>query len=114
MVENLDKFKMYDYNKLYTDNGFYIPSRMMEGIKRYVDKGVVPGQFLQAIIKNDLNGAVAHADQENLQNIPAYVRFFYNNTPGPCSGSPAKMKAWVEKNEKERENAQMDTANEEG
>ena len=42
--EDKDRFGMYDYSQQYRDQGFYIPMRMMDGIKRWVDEGIVPGQ----------------------------------------------------------------------
>ena len=79
----------------YEFNGFYIPERMMPGIKRYVEHGSKPGEFLTAIICNDLSSAVAQADNENMQNMPAFVSYFYNECPLSCWGSPHKMEAWI-------------------
>ena len=75
---------------------FYIPERMMGGISRYIEQGIPPGDFLTAIITNDLREAVGRADDENLRNIPAYVSYFYNEAPRQCWGSQAKMDAWLE------------------
>ena len=77
--------------------GFYIPPRMMPAIERYVNQGIQPGDFLTAVICNDLVLAVGRADEENMANLPAYVRYFYNETPGTCWGSKEKMAAWVRK-----------------
>ena len=82
----------------YEFNGFYIPERMMGGIKRYVEHGVQPGSFLTAIIENNLSRAVGQADNENLKNIPAFVSYFYNECPLACWGSPEKMKGWMDEN----------------
>lgn len=81
---------------MYQFRGFYVPERMMEGIRKYVEEGVVPGDFLTGIIENDLKKACYHADDENLKNIPAFVAYFYNRTPSTCWGSKAAMDAWVE------------------
>ena len=78
-------------------NIFYIPERMMGGIERYVKKGILPGDFLRSIIKNDLKQAVMFADDENMQNLPAFVSFFYNETPAICWGSEEKMNDWVKR-----------------
>lgn len=83
--------------------GFYIPERMMGGIRRYVDHGIKPGSFLTAVICNDLVGAAGTADDENIQSLPAYANYFYNEVPGNVWGSKEKMDAWVLKKEKERE-----------
>ncbi len=87
----------------YHFQGFRIPRRMMDGIRRYVDQGIPPGDFLQAVICNDLVAAVSRADDENIRNLPAFVGYFYNEVPGPCWGSPQKMEAWIEKGGKHEE-----------
>jgi len=84
----------WDWNKQYKDGGKAIPMRMMEPLKRYVQRGTIPGDFLQKVICNDLKGAIAHADEENLNCLAVYVRFFYNQCPSECWGSKGKMKAW--------------------
>jgi hypothetical protein len=81
----------------YTFGKFYIPERMMGGIERWIQHGIPPGDFLMAVIENDLKGAVACADDENLPNLPAYVSYFYNKAPSPCWGSPEKAAAWIER-----------------
>ena len=81
----------------YRFQGFYIPPRMMGAIERYVDHGISPGDFLTAVICNDLAGAVGRADEENMANLPAYVSYFYNEVSGECWGSIKKMVAWTEK-----------------
>lgn len=72
-----------------------IPERMQESIRRYVIDRVRPGEFLMAVIFNDLRNAVGHADAENLQLLPLYVRWFYNRAPAACHGSPTKFVAWL-------------------
>ena len=80
---------------MYTFQSFYIPDRMMPGIRRYVEEGVCPGRFLTAIIQNDLSEACGQADDENMENLPAYAAYFYNETPSSCWGSKKKMDAWI-------------------
>ena len=82
---------------MYQFREFYIPEHMMGGIERYVNQGIPPGDFLRAVICNDLSGAVGRADDENIRNLPAYVAYFYNEAPGTCWGSIAKMVAWMER-----------------
>ena len=82
-------------SKPYEFNQFYIPERMMPGIRLYVEHGLQPGSFLSAIIQNNLSEAVGRADTENLKNIPAFVAYFYNECPNDCWGSPEKMKSWM-------------------
>jgi len=84
-------------NSEYQFREFRIPARMIGAIQRYVDEGIPPGDFLQAVICNDLVGAVSKADDENVRNLPAYVGYFYNKAPSICWGSAEKMGDWIEK-----------------
>ena len=76
---------------------FYIPERMGGGINRYIHNNIRPGEFLCAVISNDLREAVGQADDENIANLPAYVSYFYNKAPHNCWGSKKKMEAWLKK-----------------
>ena len=69
---------------------------MMPSIERYVTRGIKPGDFLTAVIQNDLAWALGKADEENLRNLPAYGAYFYNEVPSRCWGSPKKMSEWME------------------
>lgn len=79
----------------YTFRHFYIRDDMMGAIRRYIDHGINPGHFLSAVIDNDLKEAVGRADDENLENLPAFVSYFYNEAPSPCWGSPQNRKEWI-------------------
>lgn len=78
---------------------FYIPDRMMDGIKRYIEVGIRPGDFLCAVISNDLKAAVSLADDENIRNLPAYIAYFYNNAPETCWGSPQNLLDWISRDD---------------
>lgn len=72
-----------------------IPERMQEALKRYVLESVKPGDFLSAVLSNNLHGAVSRADSENLPLLPLYVRWLYNVAPSDCWGSSENVKAWL-------------------
>jgi len=74
---------------------YYIPERMGGGITRYILNRIEPGDFLCAIIENDLREAFGRADDENLRNIAAYVSYFYNEAPAACWGSRNAIKYWT-------------------
>jgi hypothetical protein len=79
----------------YTFRNFAIPDYMLPGIHRYIVDGIKPGQFLQAVISNDLHMAVNHADDNNLPNLVAYIGYFYNKTPASCWGSKENYARWM-------------------
>lgn len=79
----------------YEFRGCTIPARMAPALDRWIEHGQLPGEFLQAVLRNDLREAVGRADPENLIALPAYVGYLYNEAPGACSGSPEKVQAWA-------------------
>jgi hypothetical protein len=78
---------MTDYTKL--------PEYMRGGMQRYIQDGVAPGDFLQAVLKNDLMHAVGQADDANVKLLPLYVRWLYNEVPGAAWGSEENFKNWI-------------------
>lgn len=72
-----------------------IPERMHGSIKRYLEAHVEPGDFLKAVLCNDLKEACARADDENIHLLARYVTFFYNYAPFHCWGSPQAYEAWI-------------------
>ena len=79
----------------YHFRSWYISESMMDGIKRYIDNRIKPGKFLTAVIQNNFSEAVGQADHININNLPAFACYFYNEAPSPCWGSPEKMAAWL-------------------
>jgi len=98
----------------YEFRGFYIPERMMPSLRRYIDEKKKPGNFLTAVIRNDLREACGLADDENMRNLPAYVAYFYNEAPSICWGSQAIMDAWLTVGEEERNEKANETLDNEG
>jgi hypothetical protein len=74
-----------------------IPRYMHGGIIRYIETHIPPGDFLSAIICNDLQEACARADDTNRHILYEYVQWFYCNAPGNCWGSPERYNQWVKK-----------------
>jgi hypothetical protein len=72
-----------------------IPERMRGGVVRYIKCGIPPGDFLQALFKNDLMEAFARADDENQRLMGDYARLLYNELPRGSFGSVANYDAWV-------------------
>ena len=86
----------------YHAHGLSIPAFKLNALKFFVEHGTLPGGFMQAVISNDLRGAVERADELNLPLIPAYVNWLYNEAPAPCWGSHKKMVEWANRKQTER------------
>jgi len=72
-----------------------IPSEFVAALKRYVHHGILPGSFLQAVLKNDLREACGRADHIRKYTIWDYVAFCHNYIPAGCWGSPEAVADWV-------------------
>lgn len=66
------------------------------GLKMYLEKGILPGDFLQAVICDKLHKAVMYADSDNLRNLPDIVSWFNNYVPHLAFGSEENMHRWCE------------------
>ena len=74
---------------------FGIPEHMHGGVTRYVLHHIQPGDFLTAVASNALWDAFARADESNIAAMHNWVKWFYNEAPAPCWGSPAKVTEWL-------------------
>lgn len=92
MIRPLD-FTDYE-GKNYGDP--YVPEHTQGALRRYVEEGYNPGGFLSAVLCNDLMGAVARADSENIRALKDICMFVHNRLPSDCWGSAANMAAWTE------------------
>ena len=67
----------------------------IEGILRYVNDRVPPGDFLEAVLENDLRESFERADDDNIRSMFEIVQFVYNEIPARCWGSPEKVRDWL-------------------
>jgi hypothetical protein len=67
---------------------------LRRGMKLYIEEGILPGDFLQAVLRNDLKDAVGRADFWNLRMLPQTVNWLRDCAPGDCHGSRAKVEQW--------------------
>lgn len=72
-----------------------IPAHCRTGLRRYIVDRILPGNFLCAVLENDLKMAVAYADDENVQALPAYVRFLTGYVPSTCWGTKERVRDWT-------------------
>lgn len=86
----------------YTHQGIRIPLHIAEGIEQWIQHGRRPDAFLLAVLSNDLQGAFGTGDATARVALHAIVVYLYNEAPGPCWGSPAKVQAWAERKQYER------------
>lgn len=71
-------------------------NNIIESLNRYVEKGIHPGDFLKAVLENNLMEAVGRADHINIRRLPEICKYVYNNIPSLCHGSLEKVEKWVQ------------------
>jgi len=74
-------------------------------LRRYVDDGCPTGDFLEAVLSNDLFDACGRADADNLITLAEIVAWIYNEAPSTCHGSRQRYADWIEKHRVRREGA---------
>jgi|WetSurMetagenome_2_1015567.scaffolds.fasta_scaffold183302_3 hypothetical protein len=72
-----------------------LPVRIITSLHRYQHQRVPTGDFLRAILENNLLEAVMTADDENIKIIPDIVHYIYNYLPSISWGSKERVEAWL-------------------
>lgn len=80
-----------------------IPDRTLKTLEKYVKDGIPTGDFLFAVLTNNLTNAVLRADEGNLAAIREIMLYVYNEVPSEAWGTEEKVKAWLKKKAKEME-----------
>ena len=70
---------------------------IIESLDRYVQHHCPTGDFLRAVLENDLLGACERADDINRYRLREIVRYCYNKLPAGCWGSKQRVKDWLNK-----------------
>lgn len=73
-----------------------LPKHMQDAMRRYMEDGIPPGSFLEAVLSNDLLGALSRADHVNVSLLYAYGEFLYTEAPILSYGCKDRYKAWIE------------------
>lgn len=87
-MDDLEKYLNIDYSEL--------SRHLIAPIKHYIESGAHPGEFLQALICNDLSEVIHLADRYECRivELVILVRFFQDEAPAICWGSSEAMELW--------------------
>jgi len=72
-----------------------LPPRLRGGLERYRDRGIRPGGYLQAVLRNDLAGALGRADPESWDSLAAIMRWITEDMPHDAWGSRDAVESWI-------------------
>ena len=73
----------------------FLPEGLKIGLDLYLNHGIRPGSFLNAVLCNDLKGALGSADENNRKLIFEIVQYFHNFIPSLAWGSSENVDAWI-------------------
>jgi hypothetical protein len=65
-----------------------------DALHRWGKYAIDPGDFLRAVLSNDLFGAYGRADDFSKADMDLIVKFIYNKLPGDCWGSTERVSTW--------------------
>jgi len=80
----------------------HLPDRFKASITRYLEHGVMPGDFLTAVLSNDLFSAFAKADETSLAELHGLVGWCYYELPHDAWGSRERVEAYCAANQADR------------
>lgn len=69
--------------------------RFHHGLNMFVNHRIRPGNFLCAVLRNDLRDAIGRADEWTLSRLRDIVSYCHMNLPMMCWGSREKFEAWL-------------------
>ena len=71
------------------------PTIVVESLRLYVEERIPPGDFLYAVLTNDLRESFGRADEENRAAMFEIVAYCWNHIPCTCWGSPERVREWL-------------------
>jgi hypothetical protein len=76
-------------------SGYNVPAHTQQALADYIENGVPVGGFLNAVLANDLIGAVGSADAQNIKALKDIVGWVCACAPQGSYGSEALYRRWL-------------------
>ena len=73
-----------------------VPEHLREGLLQYMKYGHRPGDFLIAVLRNDLHETVLRASPASFEGLPSVMRWLYWEAPADSWGTSEKVRKWQE------------------
>lgn len=76
---------------------FEVPAHLHSGLVRYIITGIPTGDFLRAVLSNDLILTACRADDDlTITELRALVRWVNSEAPSKCHGNHNKVQDWIQ------------------
>lgn len=90
-------------NKLWLDWSYTdVPDHTRQSFEDYLLRGLPPGSFMSAVLRNDFVAAVCHADHVNREHLPGIAKWMLNHAPSISWGNEQAVRDWVDDKEGRR------------
>jgi len=73
-----------------------LPEHLRDGMQRYIEKGVRPGDFMLSCLANNFVGAMCRADRTSAAHVKDIALFIHNEIPSNSWGSYERVRLWME------------------
>ena len=90
-MKQLELIKQFVTNEEYNK----CPEHVKQSLFHYIEYHIQLGDFLTAVLSNDLFKSFARADDINRYQLFDIVAWIYNYAPNNCHGNKDIVKAWV-------------------
>jgi hypothetical protein len=74
-----------------------LPDHMQESARKYLEVGCHTGDFLHAVLSNNLVNAYRRADPDNHAAMHQWAQWLVNEVPISCWGSEEKIERHIQK-----------------
>lgn len=91
-----------------------IPKRTLEALERWRDDAAPPGDFLRAVLENNLMMAFHRADEENTAALRDIVAWCYNHLPLASWGNKYNIDNWERICHDTKDNSRICSGQQEG
>lgn len=71
-----------------------VPEHLHEGLIDYFTKGLLPGDFLRAVLNNDFVETIRRGDEVSLAHLPQIAEFMHFDAPPWAWGNHGRVLAW--------------------
>ena len=73
-----------------------VPEHMRPSVRNYLEHGLYPGSFVEALFANDLAVAIQLADEINFKSLRNLMKFVTLYAPSTSQHSYHNVKTWQE------------------
>lgn len=85
----------YEWNPSKLD---MVPEHLRDGLTRYIEQGIRPGNGLLSILMDRrMSEVIAACDDEALAGLRETYKFLYNSAPGQCHGDAKRVYDWIDR-----------------